>query len=70
MKCEIKFLLSELQCVFNFASCFFLVSIDYNYCFELRWKVPDVGSTCCVFFIIALWKKLLIMKYTNRKIKM
>ena len=42
----------------------------HNCCFKLRGKVPDVESTCCVFFITALWKKLLIMKYTNRKIKM
>ena len=49
---------------------FFLVSIDYNCCFELCGKVPDLESTCCIFFITGLWKKLLILKYINRKIKM
>ena len=38
---------------------FFLVSIDYNCCFEFRGKVPDVESTCCVFLLQRFGKNYL-----------
>ena len=37
---------------------FFLVSIDYNCCFELRGKVADVESISCVFFCCSALEKI------------
>ena len=43
----------------SFFFAFFLVSIDYNCCFEFRGKVPDVESTCCVFLLQRFGKNYL-----------